>query len=314
MSYTKPYLSLPDQLALLKSRGLQVADDTVGMECLRRNGYYRLSAYWYPFREIVSGLRTDNFLTGSSFEDVVSLYTFDKKFKLLLLDALERVEIAARVEIALTLGQRNTFAQEDPLEFHTNFTTRRRVTVPSGYDTWLRNYKKQVDKSKDEFMLHFERQHSSRYPLPIWIAIELWDFGLLSNAFGGLKYPDQVTIATRFSVPDRLLMQSWLHCLNYVRNVIAHHGRLWNLNLSVNPRLPKPGVISDFDDLTLLHLPGTRIYSVCCILAYLTRIINPNSPWITEMKDLIKSFPVTPHVSVQDMGFPSDWETHGFWL
>ena len=77
--------------------------------------------------------------------------------------------------------------------------------------------------------------------MPIWIAIELWDFGTLSRAFKGMQNRDQVDVATRFQVPDWLLMESWLRTLNYVRNVIAHHGRLWNLSLSVNPRLPRRG-------------------------------------------------------------------------
>ena len=93
MPYSKPYLPLSDQLSLLKQRGLQVADDAAAVDCLRRNGYYRLSAYWYPFREISAGRRTDRFLKNSHFENAVKLYSFDKKFKLLLLDALERVEI-----------------------------------------------------------------------------------------------------------------------------------------------------------------------------------------------------------------------------
>lgn len=100
-AYSKPWLSLPNQLALLKRRGLLVQDDAASIECLHRNGYYRLSAYWYPFREIAAGQRTDLFLPDSRFEDARNLYVFDKEFKLHLLDALERVEIAVRVEAAM---------------------------------------------------------------------------------------------------------------------------------------------------------------------------------------------------------------------
>lgn len=122
-SYTKPYLSLPDQLALIKSRGLQVTDDADALECLHRNGYYRLSAYWFPFRKIVSGQRTDDLLADSRFEDAVDLYRFDKTFKMLLLDAIERIEIAARVEIALVLGRRDPFAHTNSALFRPNFSS-----------------------------------------------------------------------------------------------------------------------------------------------------------------------------------------------
>jgi abortive infection bacteriophage resistance protein len=119
MRYTKPYLSLPDQVALLKFRGLKISDDNHAAACLRRNGYYRISGYLYPFRDLVSGVATDRFLPNSHFEDAMRLYVFDKRFKLLLLDALERVEIAMRAEIALTLGSVDPFAQYNRSLFHT---------------------------------------------------------------------------------------------------------------------------------------------------------------------------------------------------
>ena len=224
MPYSKPYLPLPDQLSLLKQRGLQVADDAAALDCLHRNGYYRLSAYWYPFREISAGRRSDTFLKGSHFEDAVKLYGFDKNFKLLLLDALERVEIAVRAEIALLLGARDPFAHTNPSLFHPRFVSGQPPHGISKHREWLDKLDKQVMRSRDEFILHYERQYGSRSPLPIWIAIELWDFGMLSHFFGGLQIKDREAIAGRFSVPDWRLMESWLWSLNYVRNVIAHHG------------------------------------------------------------------------------------------
>jgi len=313
MPYTKPYLSLSDQLRLLKKRGLQVADDAAAEDCLHRNGYYRLSAYWYPFREIIAGRRSDTFLPNSHFENAVKLYNFDKKFKLLLLDALERVEIAVRAEIALLLGKQDTFAHTNPGLLHPRFTSARPPIRFSQYDEWLSKFQKQVARSKDEFILHHEHQYGSHSPLPIWIAIELWDFGMLSHFFGGLKVKDREAIAARFSVPDWQLMESWLWSLNYVRNVIAHHGRLWNSNLSQNPKLPRHGQMPDFDSLLSLPNVGSRIYSVCCILSHLSRITNASSPWSAELRDMIEKFPVMPYAGVQDMGFPRDWQSHNFW-
>jgi abortive infection bacteriophage resistance protein len=295
-SYTKPYLSLPDQIQLLKHRGLQVADDVATMECLHRNGYYRLSAYWYPFREIVAGKRTDTFLPGSRFENAVDLYRFDKKFKLVLLDAIERVEIAARVEVAMVLGRRDPFAYLDSRRFRPEFR---------GHQKWLEKFQDKQRGSTDEFVFHYQRQYGIASPMPIWIAIELWDFGMLSHAFTGMQELDQTQVAARFSVPDWRILASWLWTLNYIRNVIAHHGRLWNRNLSVNPRLPRRGQIPDFDDS--LPLNAARIHSVCCILCYLTSVINPQSSWIGEMKNMVNNFPSMPYASIQDMGFPAGW-------
>lgn len=313
MPYSKPYLPLSDQLSLLKQRGLQVADDAAAVDCLRRNGYYRLSAYWYPFREISAGRRTDRFLKNSHFENAVKLYSFDKKFKLLLLDALERVEIAVRAEIALLLGGRDPFAYTNPSLLHPRFVSRQPPNNISKHDEWLDKFDKQVRRSKDEFVLHHNRQYGPNSPLPIWIAIELWDFGTLSHFYGGLQVKDREAVATRFSVPDWRLMESWLMALNYVRNVIAHHGRLWNSNLSLNPRLPRRGEMPDFDALLPLYNASARVYSICCILSHLSKVTNASSPWPNELKTFVEGFPPMPYASAQDMGFPSGWQTHGFW-
>ncbi len=309
--YSKPYLPLPDQLALIKKRGLQVADDAAAIECLHRNGYYRLSAYWYPFREIVGTIRTDNFLNGSRFEDAVELYKFDKKLKLLLLDAIERAEIAARVEIALVLGQRDTFAHTKPALFRSRFSSPGR-SGSSDYQNWILKFNEIYRRSMAEFITHHKHQYGPSSPLPLWIAIELWDFGMLSYAYSGMQYRDQVRVAARFGILDWQLLESWLRSLNYVRNVIAHHGRLWNLGLS-RPLLPQPGAIPALDHLLPLPMARTRIYAVCCLLCFLTRVINPQSHWIEEAKTAFAHFPVMPHAVLQDMGFPADWQTHPLW-
>ena len=109
MAYSKPYLPLPDQLALIKSRGMVISDDALAQSFLNRIGYYRLSGYWYPYREsTLSGtniLVADKFRTGTKFSEVVELYVFDKKLRLLMMDVIERVEIALRVQVTLELGK-----------------------------------------------------------------------------------------------------------------------------------------------------------------------------------------------------------------
>jgi abortive infection bacteriophage resistance protein len=311
--YGKPHLSLVEQLFLLKKRGLQVTNDTEAIECLHRNGYYRLSAYWYPFREIVSSQRSDKFLSGSRFEDAYALYLFDKNLKLLLLDAIESVEIAARAEIALYLGKFDTFAHTNPDFFRPKFIGKNR-SGEIAYKIWIDKFNIAVARSNDDFIFHYKSKYGTTSPLPIWIAIELWDFGLLSRFYSGMQTTHCVNVATRFLIPNWNLMESWLRSLNYVRNVIAHHGRLWNLNLSNSPKLPtKLGVINDFDALIPLEKVNTRIYSICCVLCHFTKVIDSQSEWPQRLIDLVSCFPGMPHASIQDMGFPVNWQSHNFW-
>ncbi len=123
MEYSKPWKSYEDQLDLLVSRGLVVTDRPKALEYLKRIGYYRLSGYWFPFRERSAAREVvDNFVAGATFENAVKLYVFDKQLRLLAMDALERIEIALRVDISHTLGKLDRFAYLRPELFHDKFS------------------------------------------------------------------------------------------------------------------------------------------------------------------------------------------------
>lgn len=335
--FNKPFLSLPQQVALLKARGLQFADETAAEDCLHRNGYYRLSAYWYSFREIIDELdsngnpvldaqgrikqiRTNQFLVDSHFENAQKLYAFDKKFKLLLLDAIERTEIAVRVEAALCVGALDIYAYNNPSFFRAAFkrprVNRRQPTAPPDppeYQDWLAKYQTCVRRSKDVFVVHHKDKYGPTAPLPMWKAIELWDFGMLSYFYRGLENVHRDAVTARFAITHSDYMVTWLRSINHVRNVIAHHGRLWNINLVDYPTLPRVGDMPDFDPLHSVRNVNRRMYSVCCVLAHFSKIINPQSSWHKELADLMRTFPQMPYATIQDMGFPADWETHDFW-
>jgi len=236
-----------------------------------------------------------------------------KLLKFVLLDIIERVEIAVRVEIALQLGARNRFAHTNPNTFHPNFLRPRRRNAKTHYQIWTEKFGARFRNSTDEFTTHHKKRYGSKSPLPIWIAIELWDFGLLSNFFQGMRVADKRDVAASFLVSDWQLMETWLRSLNYIRNVIAHHGRLWNLNLSDRPSLPALGGIPEFDVLVPLHNVNSRIYSVCCILSHFSKAIDPKSDWPQKLTKLVEEFLQMPHAGIKDMGFPVDWRNHSFW-
>lgn len=136
----KPWMSFVDQLTQLEQRGMAVEDRAAALDYLERIGYYRLSGYWYPMRAIDmtatlaqgQAVRTNAFVDGTRFEDAVRLYVFDKKLRLLALDALERIELAVRVDVAHLLGQRDPKAHESPACLHGNFAKK---VITKGPDT-----------------------------------------------------------------------------------------------------------------------------------------------------------------------------------
>ncbi|MCP5015423.1 MAG: Abi family protein [Ketobacter sp.] len=329
MPYQKPWISYHDQLDQLKKRGLTVSDDDKAVEYLERIGYCRLSGYWFPFRERseiccplaaegrskfkkgnTDKLALDEFKPGATFQQAVELYVFDKKLRLLVMDALERIEIALRVDMAHTLGRHDTFAYLNPDLFRDDFS--KELNADTGltkHHQWLQNHAQLLKRSKEGFLQHNKVKYG--LPVAIWIACEVWDFGTLSTLFAGMRPEEQNHIAAKYGLKKGETLQSWLRCLNYLRNVCAHHSRLWNRNIVDQPKKPSAGVAPLF--AAAWDTPHTlaRPFLLFCITQHLLCTVNPSSSWWERLKAHLLSFPDLSHLELNlaGMGAIEDWES-----
>jgi len=317
MKPLKPWRSFADQLQQLQTRGLQVENPVAALDYLERLGYYRLSGYWYPFRAIDlaasaaqgKAVRLDAFTQDSRFEDVVRLYVFDKRLRLLALDALERIEMAVRVDVAHLLGQRDPSAHENPACFHGNFAKKLITTGPdkgkTAHQVWLNKYQNLLNRARKEpFVVHHLQQYGA---LPVWAAIEVWDFGLLSKLFAGMQYADQQAIAAKYGAPNGQAFGQWLRSLNFIRNVSAHHSRLWNINILELSPLPQAWPAA---------LNNARPFFYFCLMQQLVKVICPSSRWGTRFKALLADdFPdiTNQQISLADLGAFAGWERWLLW-
>lgn len=309
VAYSKPYLPIPDQLQLIKSRGMIVSDDALAQSYLNKIGYYRLSGYWYPYRQSPTA---DAFRPGTKFSEVIELYVFDKRLRLLMMDVIERIEIALRVQVTLQLGQYASDAHRDLNILHPKFSKRANPQGEIPHRKWLRLHDEAFDRSKEEFAKHFKNKYPGENP-PIWIAAELWDFGAMSMLYSGMRIEDQERVANYFGVPSFQIMSSWLHAINVARNVCAHHSRFWNKPSVVQPKWPTSAACPDLGHVVANTHSQTRIYGMACICAFLLRSINPNSKWRDRLKNLILEFPDSQIVSLKSAGFPDDWDKANLW-
>lgn len=331
MVYTKPWQSVANQLAKLQARGMDIGDAARATGCLERIGYYRLSGYWYDFRvrsepfcplDPETGCKPkkvkierpvlDDFKPGTRFHDAVDLYVFDKKLRLLALDALERIEIALRVDISHRLGEKDRFAYLKPQLFHDSFSFKLDPkTGLTRHHEWLNKHDGLIGRSREEFIKH----NRSKYGLPfaIWVACEVWDFGCLSTLFAGMKEADQDEIAIQYGVSNGRVFATWLRSLNYLRNVCAHHSRLWNRNVVDQPKLPSLGEVPALDAFQgdqHAH-QCARPFLLMCICQHLLQTINPTSSWGNRLKGhLQQEFPDLSHlgITLQGMGVDVGWE------
>ena len=312
----KLHLGYKEQLSLLKERGLVVADDAGAVATLQRLNYYRLSGYWYPFRKTKpkgERGRFDGFQPDTTLDVIVALYEFDRHLRLLVMSAVERIEVGLRIDIAHQLGARHRRAHEVPALLDGNFTGKviDRKTGKTAYDEWCDKFCKSIAKSKTEFVKHHVDYYGGH--LPIWVAVELWEFGQLSKFFQGMKASDQNHIATRYGLPHGKILASWLRTLNFLRNVSAHHARLWNGNITAVPSFPDCQPHHHLHHVKQHEMAKVRAYGPLAIIQYMLRRISPDDRWGEKLKALSQQFPVSKVVSLYDAGFPEGWEQKSLW-
>ena len=307
MTYPKPWRSYEEQLDLLTARGMVVTDRERAIDCLERIGYYRLSGYWFAFRERADADVLDRFKRGATFQNAVDLYVFDKKLRLLVLDALERIEVALRVDISHMLGRLEPFAYQNPQLFHDSFSVKIGKGARTRHREWLDKHDQLISRSREEFVRHNRLKYG--LPLAIWVACEVWDFGTMSMLFSGMREAEQDLVARKYGVGNGRTFASWLRSLNYLRNVCAHHSRLWNRNVVDQPKLPpvaEAAWVAPFKGDT--HAQA-RCFLLLAIARHLLQVVNPRSGWSDRMREHLQGFPDLAHLglSLQGMGAPENW-------
>ncbi len=300
MTFHKPALTVADQIKLLARRGMEIKDHAEAAHYLTHINYYRLRAYWLPY-EITDAAGEHQFRKGTRFAEVIAIYQFDRALRLLLLDAIERIEISLRSRWANYLSlNHGVFAHHDGSIF-------------LNQDTWQRccsELDKEFQRSHETFAKHYQERYNHLATPPIWVSCELMSIGHLSRWIQNLRKPhDRQAIADAYGLDEKVLV-SFLHHLTIVRNHCAHHGRIWNRRLTVKMRLPskKPAELASvFNRDEDAH---GRLYNTLAMLAYLLRGISPESHWRNKLIVLLAS---SPQASLAVMGFPDDWKTLPLW-
>ena len=294
MRFTKPPLSYEDQLSRLQERGLVIEDRRRALHYLSQLNYYRLGAYWLPFE---SDHDSHALQPGTTFEQVLNLYIFDRELRLLTLDALERIEVSVRA------GWAYHMAHTHGGHCHLN---RALFKHRWNYSWQLKQLKNSVDHSQEAFVRHLRQEYDEPLP-PIWALVEVMTFGQISQWFGNTRHrSDRDAVAGRYGIDERILVSA-MHHLTTVRNTCAHHGRLWNREFTVIPKVPDRGPPALLQ--AVRHDGDRRLYNTLTLMLFLMNIINPGHHWRSRLMALLSSHDINPTA----MGFPSDWRTRSLW-
>lgn len=298
MIYDKNALTIEQHIAQLKERGLTFNDEDYAKHYLSQVSYYRLAGYWWPMQ---SDKETHIFKPNSTFEDVIHLYNFDRELRIILFDAIEKIEISLRTKLIYHLSH-----EFDPWWFQNTAI----FQDTGALIETLASIKEELDRSKDIFIKEHKKKYKddSRLP-PAWKTLELTSFGSLSKLYGNLKNTVHAkdTIAKELGAVNHTYLPSWLQSIAQIRNYCAHHSRLWNRNLPGTPKiLPRPPHkwVKDVPTDT------QKLYLHLCIMRYLLNLIAPENSFSTKLRDLFEKY---PSVDPNALGMKPHWQDEPLW-
>ena len=313
--FNKPPLTYEKQVELLLSRGLIVTDRKRAERHLANISYYRLSAYMLSYKKKEDGIIIDAFKEGTTWDDIYDLYVFDRKLRLLVFDAIERLEVAIRTQIIYQLSHKYGSHWQDNAHI---FNPPREVTLRDGRTITIDVYreiqshiKEQLHSNRAEvFIQHYHNKYGTPENPPSWMSVEIMYFNHLSKICTGLKNRADINgIASYFALPPKTFC-SWLHTMNYVRNICAHHSRLWNRDLNIVPEK-----LSSSKRLVWISNPDTakrsKTYYFFCMINYMLQVANPTSQFKSKLKELLEEYKNV--ISLDSMGFPQGWKEEKMW-
>lgn len=295
LPYKKPPLSIENQLKLLSKRGMIISDQARAKRYLSFISYYRLSGYWFPFQHRDDSPAHDDFQPGTNFDTILDRYVFDRQLRVLIMDAVERIEVAARTTISNTLCT--------ALNNSRWYLESRHFVEKFDHNEFLSRVEQELQKQQKDaaFLRHYQEKYDSTEKPPSWIAFEVLPFGMVSRIFAHLYPSEQKTIAGLFGLPHERL-RSWLHAVSHLRNLCAHHHRVWNRKFRINPSVPK-----NYRDHATLpnHFYGHAV----AIQMFLKRVSGATH-WADRLQTLLEDHPNIPH---HLMGFPDHWHQEPVW-
>ena len=285
--YDKPALSYDQQVDLMRGRGLQVRDPSEAAAFLSRVSYYRVSTYFLPFQ-----LERDRFAPGSSFDAIVELYRLDEDLRNTFFAVLALVEISLRTRFVygLTKGW-GPFAHYLPSLMRSDFNHRE----------WLDSLEREVDRAREPFIEHYRRTYEGFPRLPLWMAVEVISLGSLSALYNGLLPDPRRRIIEGLGLPH-LIFRSWLHFLSYLRNVCAHHARLWDRELAIRPEIPRKDA-----SWKKLAIGNTRVFCALPVLEWTMTWVGLPDAILAEVRSTLGRIQDMNSRFPRMMGIPESW-------
>ena len=302
--FTKKALTVTEQVAQLQERGLLIKHPRIAEKYLLNISYYRLGEYWYVMQQ---DKEKHIFKPNSTFEDVIALYNFDAELRLLLFDVIEKIEISLRTKLIYYVSH-----EIDPWWFQNKSCFLNKQFFEESLKA-ITNEVKRSQKKDVVLIKHYKKYKSDKLP-PAWKTLEHTSLGNLSKMYRNLNNSVKAkkTIAKDFGAVNHTFLPSWLQSIAQVRNICAHHSRLWNRNLpSTVKLLPKPpnAWINNSENIPKKN-EFNKLYIHMCLMKYMLNIILPSNDFSIKLYALFKKY---PNVDPNALGMKQNWQQEPLW-
>ena len=306
MKYTKTPLTIEEQIAKLKQRGLIINDENSTANYLANISYYRLRAYTFPFQDNNNETNDHHFLRNDiSFEDILDLYCFDRRLRLLILNALEKIEVSIRTKL--------TYEYSIETGDSHWFTNKTLYYNQDRFDTMMNKIGDDVSRSNEDFIKHYQKKYDFPVSPPAWMTLETLSFGNVSKLLTNLDCKSEPfkRISIAFGLPKPFILENWIYSFSVLRNFCAHHSRIWNRRYHVEMKLPYNTIFPFLGKENLSYIRTNKIFPILSSIQYIKKIISPESNF---RKALIENISEGGKLlNIKDMGFPHNWLEFEVW-
>ncbi len=294
----KPPITVAEQINLLKSRGMLFKDEAQAAQLLKNVSYYRLKGYWWD----VQDKTTHIFNSNTYFEDIANRYSFDRELRLILFDAIEYIEIALRTKMIyhLSISYGSLWYLNEDL-----------MTDNAIHQRLLEDLNKEFDRSQEIFI----KDHKYRYPndkADVWKMLEVASMGTLSKLYKNLQHqlPEKAIIAKEMGLNLHRELSSWLEAISYIRNIIAHHSRLWSRSMVKIPMEQLNNPMGAWFAQRLMPAQLKKPFLIISTMVYLCGFIDANNTIKNRLLDLLSK---NAHLPIYKLGFFNNWEEQPIW-
>lgn len=293
MLFEKEALTTEQLLDKLVERGLEVGDPDSALRVLSAINYYRLATYWYEHR-ITDAEGNHHFKPGTRLEQILDVYQFDSDLRTLVFKAIEDFEISLRQSLASRISLNyGPFAHLNP-------------TFVKSREKWANTVTRihsEYQASHEEFARHHLEKYGEYLLPPIWVSVELTTLGGLRHIFQNWSVrADRQAISSEFGMEEPVF-DSWLEHLETVRNVCAHHARLWNRRFAKKPKLPNKLEFPISGEFNKDQKKLPHIYNTLVLLDYVNNKSLTGSHLLADVRTRLSQ---TPSIKLSRLGFQVD--------